>query len=64
RQLGSHGARIAQDLALLIGYDFVDKSDINKVVRQYGLARFEVLCTTTSPRSGSCSTMTAPPPLR
>ncbi len=41
RQLGSHGARIAQELALQLGYDFVDKSTINKVIRQYGLTRLD-----------------------
>lgn len=43
RQLGSRGARIAQTLALQIGYDYVDKSMINKVMREYGLTRLDVI---------------------
>lgn len=43
RQLGSHGARIARALAAELGYAFVDKSLINKVIRQYGLTRLNVL---------------------
>lgn len=37
RQLGSRGASLARDLAKELGYEFVDKSVINKVIRQYGL---------------------------
>jgi cytidylate kinase len=43
RQLGSHGARIARSLASDLGYAFVDKSVINKVIRQYGLTRLDVI---------------------
>ncbi|MCA0296631.1 MAG: cytidylate kinase-like family protein [Actinobacteria bacterium] len=43
RQLGSHGARIARQLAAELGFDFVDKSTINKVIRQYGVTRLDVL---------------------
>ncbi|MHA6512835.1 cytidylate kinase-like family protein [Tessaracoccus sp. Z1128] len=43
RQLGSQGGRIAQELALQLGYDFVDKSTINKVIRQYGLTRLDAI---------------------
>lgn len=43
RQLGSHGARIARALARELGYAVVDKSTINKVIRQYGLTRLDRL---------------------
>lgn len=43
RQLGSHGARIARSLAKELGYAFVDKSLINKVIRQYGLTRLDLI---------------------
>lgn len=43
RQLGSHGARIARSLASELGYDLVDKSFVNKVIRQYGLTRLDVV---------------------
>jgi cytidylate kinase len=43
RQLGSHGARIAKTLAGELGYDFVDKNVVNKVIRQYGLTRLDVM---------------------
>ncbi|MCC6497668.1 MAG: cytidylate kinase-like family protein [Propionibacteriaceae bacterium] len=43
RQLGSHGGRIARALARELGYALVDKSVINKVIRQYGLTRLDVV---------------------
>jgi cytidylate kinase len=43
RQLGSHGARIARALAKELGYAFADKSLINRVIRQYGLTRLDVI---------------------
>ena len=43
RQLGSHGARVARTLAAQLGYAFVDKAVINKVIRQYGLTRLDVI---------------------
>ncbi len=43
RQLGSHGARIARVLAKELGYAFVDKALINKVIRQYGLTRLDLI---------------------
>lgn len=43
RQLGSRGGRIAQALALELGFEYVDKSTINKVMRQYGVTRLDVL---------------------
>jgi len=43
RQLGSHGGRIARALAGELGYDLVDKSVVNKVIRQYGLTRLDAV---------------------
>lgn len=43
RQVGTHGARIARALAKDLGYEFADKSLINKVIRQYGLTRLNLL---------------------
>ena len=43
RQLGSQGGRIAQELAHQLGYDFVDKSTVNTVIRQYGLTRLDAI---------------------
>jgi cytidylate kinase len=43
RQLGSHGGRVARALAGELGYDFVDKALINKVIRQYGLTRLDTI---------------------
>lgn len=43
RQLGSHGARIARTVADELGYTLVDKAVINRVIRQYGLTRLDVL---------------------
>jgi cytidylate kinase len=43
RQLGSHGARIARALAKELGYAFADKALINRVIRQYGLTRLDVI---------------------
>ncbi|MGC4152649.1 MAG: cytidylate kinase-like family protein [Propionicimonas sp.] len=39
RQAGSRGARIARGLAKELGWEFADKSTINRVIRQYGLVR-------------------------
>lgn len=39
RQAGSRGARIARGLAKELGWEFADKSTINRVIRQYGLLR-------------------------
>ncbi|MCB0911688.1 MAG: cytidylate kinase-like family protein [Propionibacteriaceae bacterium] len=43
RQVGTHGARIARALAQELGYEFADKSLINKVIRQYGLTRLNLI---------------------
>lgn len=43
RQLGSHGARIARALAKELGYAFADKALINRVIRQYGLTRLDLI---------------------
>lgn len=43
RQLGSHGGRIARAVASELGYALVDKGVINKVVRQYGITRLDVV---------------------
>lgn len=43
RQLGSHGARIGRALAKELGYTFVDKNFIDRVIRQYGLTRLNLL---------------------
>lgn len=43
RQLGSHGGRISRALAADLGYSFVDKAVINRVIRQYGLVELDLL---------------------
>ncbi|MCW5952952.1 MAG: cytidylate kinase-like family protein [Propionibacteriaceae bacterium] len=43
RQAGSRGARIARGLAKELGWEFADKSTINRVIRQYGLVRLNDL---------------------
>ncbi len=43
RQVGTHGARIARALATELGYEFADKSLINRVIRQYGLTRLDLI---------------------
>lgn len=43
RELGSHGARVAGALARELGYEFADKSVINRVIRQYGLTRLDTI---------------------
>lgn len=43
RQAGSRGARIARGLARELGWEFADKSTINRVIRQYGLVRLNDL---------------------
>ncbi len=43
RQVGTHGARIARALAQELGYEFADKSLINRVIRQYGLTRLNLI---------------------
>lgn len=43
RQLGSRGAKIARDLSAELGYRFVDKSVINKVIREYGLTQLNAI---------------------
>ncbi|MGC3953410.1 MAG: cytidylate kinase-like family protein [Propionicimonas sp.] len=43
RQAGSRGARIARGLAKELGWEFADKSTVNRVIRQYGLVRLNEL---------------------
>lgn len=43
RQLGSKGAKLGQALARELGWQYADKSTINKVIRQYGLIRLDDL---------------------
>lgn len=43
RQAGSRGARIARGLAQELGWEFADKSTVNRVIRQYGLVRLNDL---------------------
>lgn len=43
RQAGSRGARIARGLAKELGWEFTDKSTVNRVIRQYGLVRLNDL---------------------
>ncbi len=43
RQAGSRGARIARGLAKELGWEFADKSTVNRVIRQYGLVRLDDL---------------------
>lgn len=43
RQAGSHGARIARGVAKELGWEFADKSTINRVIGQYGLVRLNDL---------------------
>ena len=43
RELGSRGGRIARDLAAALGWEYADKSTINRVIRQYGLIRLDAL---------------------
>lgn len=43
RQLGSRGARIGRSVAKELGYSLVDKGVINRVIRQYGLTRLNLL---------------------
>ena len=43
RQAGSRGAKIARGLAKELGWEFADKSTINRVSRQYGLVRLNAI---------------------
>ena len=43
RQAGSRGAKIARGLAKELGWEFADKSTINRVIRQYGLVRLNAI---------------------
>lgn len=43
RQLGSHGGQIARAVAGELGYALVDKGVINRVIRQYGMTRLDVV---------------------
>lgn len=43
RQAGSRGAKIARGLAKEFGWEFADKSTINRVIRQYGLVRLNAI---------------------
>lgn len=41
RELGSRGGRVARDLAEALGWEYADKSTVNRVIRQYGLIRLD-----------------------
>src|SRR5437870_3191006 len=43
RQLGSGGSEIARQVAVNLGYEFVDKQTTDTIFRQYGLIRFDEL---------------------
>jgi len=43
RQLGSEGSEIARQVAVSLGYEFVDKQTTDTIFRQYGLTRFDQL---------------------
>lgn len=45
REYGSEGAKIGQEVAKQLGYDFVDKRIIEGIFRQYGLTKFNDLYT-------------------
>ncbi|MCB0166667.1 MAG: cytidylate kinase-like family protein [Anaerolineae bacterium] len=45
REYGSDGVKIGQEVAELLGYDFVDKRIIEGIFRQYGLTKFNDLYT-------------------
>ena len=42
RQLGSLGTEMAQSLAKILGYEYVDKETIGKALMDYGLPEFDV----------------------
>jgi cytidylate kinase len=43
RELGSEGSEISRQVAVSLGYQFVDKQTTDAIFRQYGLTRFDDL---------------------
>jgi cytidylate kinase len=43
RELGSGGSEVARQVAVNLGYEFVDKRTTDAIFRQYGLTRFDEL---------------------